>query len=87
LSRYSPGITLFFVLLFSIMTVLPLRFVYPSRARRWRAFFIGGALLWAGSVFWMLWLHPATPEGLVWISLVYPALYLGLSIYLDFSSR
>jgi phosphatidylcholine synthase len=87
LSRYSPGITLFFVLLFAVMTVMPLRFVYPSHARRWRMFFIGGALVWIALVFWMLALYPAVPESLVWISLFYPALYLGLSIYLDFSSR
>lgn len=87
LSKYSPGITLFFILLFTVMTVMPLRFVYPSHARRWRAFFIGGALVWVALVFWMLALYPSTPESLVWISLLYPALYMGLSIYLDFSSR
>ena len=87
LSKYSFNITLFFILLFTVMTVLPLRFVYPSHARRWRAFFIGGALVWVALVFWMLALYPSTPESLVYISLLYPALYLGLSIYLDFSSR
>lgn len=87
LSDYSPWITLFFVLLFTVMTLTPLRFVYPSHARKWRGFFVGGAIAWAVLIFFMIAFQPSIPETMVWISLLYPALYLGLSIYLDLGSR
>ncbi len=32
-------------------------------------------------------LQPAPHPGLVWLSLAYPALYMGLSFYVDFRLR
>jgi len=72
---------------FSLITVLPLRFVYPNHAPRWKGFFISGAIAWLLLIFFMLFLHPMVPVWLIWLSLSYPALYLTLSLYLDFRSR
>ncbi len=42
---------------------------------------------WAVLIFFVIALQPSVPETMVWISLLYPALYLGLSVYLDLGSR
>ncbi len=45
LSGFGQGIVLAIALVLSGLSVLPLRFVYPNRAPRWRALFVGGARL------------------------------------------
>jgi len=75
------------ILGFSLLTVLPLRFVYPNHAPRWKALFVAGAIAWLILICFMLIQHPAIPSWMIWVSLSYPALYLLLSTYLDFASR
>ncbi len=78
------------LLVFSLASVLHLRFVYPTRARRWHSLFVWGSWLWFVVLLVLLWEFNASGAVSTWLvglSLVYPALYLGLSLYLDFSSR
>jgi len=75
------------ILGFSLLTVLPLRFVYPSHAPRWKGLFVAGAIAWLILICFILVQHPAVPSWMIWISLSYPAMYLLLSLYLDFTSR
>ena len=75
------------VLTFSLLTVLPIRFVYPSHAPQWKGFFVGGAIIWLALICFMLVRHPDVPSWMIWISLVYPTSYLILSLSLDFRSR
>lgn len=83
----SPFTIATITLLFSLLTLIPLRFVYPSHAPRWAGFFVGGAAGWLALICLMLVLHPRSSPWLIQISLLYPALYLLLSTYLDFKSR
>lgn len=79
----------------AVLTVAPVRFVYPNMAPRpWKTpLLIGGAawgLLLAGTLPW--YPHPQDPEGsvpqaLMWASLVYPALYLIASVHLARRAR
>ena len=75
------------VLAFSILTVLPLRFIYPSHAPRWKQQIAGGAIVWLVTICFMLLRHPEVPTWLIYASLTYPALYILLSLYLDLESR
>jgi len=75
------------IVVFSVLTVLPLRFVYPSHAPRWKGFFVGGGTVWLILIGFMLIRYPAVPSWLVEVSLLYPALYILLSVYLDFTSE
>lgn len=84
---YGPNTVLVLTLLLSALSVMPIRFVYPNRATRFRRFFLVGGVAWALILVPMLWLYPEVPAWLLWLSCVYPILYVGLSIYLDFSSR
>lgn len=85
--RTGPYVVLGTILVLSVLSVVRLRFVYPTKAPRWRGLFIVGALLWMVLCLAMLPLHPDVPLWLVWLSFSYPAMYVLLSVYLDFSSR
>lgn len=78
------------VCLFAVVTVLPVRFLYLNLTPRpWKAPMMIGAALWALLLVGMLpWYpHPGEPQGaipepLMWISLVYPAVYVLVSVHL-----
>ena len=76
------------VLLFAVLTVVPVRFLYPNQTPRpWRLPIIVGAFIWLGLLLAMLPTFPDVPawgEGwLLAVSLVYPAFYFVLSGWLD----
>jgi phosphatidylcholine synthase len=77
---YGPGVNAAMLLLLALLTLLPVRFLYPNLApARWRAPLIGGALAWLGLMLWMLLDYPDASAPVVWLSLLYPAFYVGLS--------
>jgi phosphatidylcholine synthase len=72
----------------SLLTVLPLRFVYPNLAPRpWRLPLLAGAVLWLALLAAMLPSYPRPPAALLWASLVYPLFYVALSLALDVRAR
>jgi phosphatidylcholine synthase len=80
------------VVLFAVLTVLPVRFLYPNQAPApWRTPLIGGALVWLGLLVAMLPTFPHRPawggHWLFGLSLVYPAFYFGLSGWVDWKER
>jgi phosphatidylcholine synthase len=82
----QPILVLVLLLLFSLLNVLPIRFVYPSHARRFKYFFTWGALVWLALVFVALFQHPDVSIWLVRISFLYPAFYIGLSLGIHFGN-
>lgn len=77
---YAPWVNAAILLMLALLTVLPARFLYPNLAPRpWRTPIIVGALLWLGMMLWLLVDYPLAPAGIVWLSLIYPAFYFGLS--------
>lgn len=82
-----PNAVLLVVL--TVLTVLPVRFVYPNLAPHpWRWPTLIGALIWAGLLVALLvGDYPRAPGWLVAASLVYPVLYVVLSIWLDLQRR
>ena len=79
------------VLTLTVLTLVPVRFVYPNAAPP-----PGGAIVTVGGVAWLgllLALLPTFPELPAWggdwvlgVSFVYPAFYFGLSGWLDWNS-
>jgi phosphatidylcholine synthase len=69
----------------SALVFLPIRYVYPSRTPvwRWPTNVLGG--LWSALLFSTLWQYPAVSRTAVWLSLVFPAYYVVLSLWLHFS--
>ncbi len=85
---YGRWVSAVILLALALLTVLPVRFVYPNRVPQpWRALVIGGGVLWAGMLLWMLPDYPQVAPWMMGLSLVYPAFYFGLSAYLDRAAR
>lgn len=82
-----PGAVLIAVL--TVLTVLPVRFVYPNLAPPpWRLPTLAGALVWTGLLAALvLGDYPRAPGWLVVASVVYPTCYVLLSAWLDFRRR
>ena len=77
---YGPWVNAGVVLALALLTVLPVRFLYPNLApARWRAPLILGALAWLGLMLWLMTDYPSAPAPVVWLSLLYPAFYVWLS--------
>jgi phosphatidylcholine synthase len=81
---YGPWANAIAFLLLAVLTVLPVRFLYPNLAPRpWKAPLIGGAMLWLGAMLLMLADYPDVPAWAAWLSLAYPAFYVWLSFRLS----
>jgi phosphatidylcholine synthase len=68
----------------AVLVFVPIRYVYPSRTPRWRVFtnLLGAA--WAVLIIVMLWQYPGVSRPLLAASLVFPAYYVLLSLWLHF---
>lgn len=78
-------LTLTLILFFAVMTFVPARYLYPThrgRLNRWTNLL--GAV-WTVLLGWILWhmLTGAPTETLTWVSLFFPAFYLGVSWYIS----
>jgi phosphatidylcholine synthase len=77
---YGPWVNAVMILVLAILTILPVRFLYPNLAPRpWRTPILIGAIIWLGVMIWMLLDYPDAQAWIVWLSLLYPALYFWLS--------
>jgi phosphatidylcholine synthase len=80
ISREVTGIV---VAALSVMVLVPIRFIYPSRTKTLQALTVIGCALWGVQVVLMLWWMPGVPAWLLWTSWIYPAYYVGLSLVLN----
>ena len=70
------------------LTVAPVWFIYPNLAPRpWKVPLLIGAFLWLVLAVLMLRDYPDAPRWMLWLSLVYPALYTAASIHVDRRTR
>ncbi len=80
---YGPSVNAVLLLVLAVATVLPIRFLYPNLAPRpWRVPVVVGALVWLGAMLAMLRDYPHAASVAVWLSLLYPGFYVGLSFHL-----
>jgi phosphatidylcholine synthase len=82
-----PATTAVWVVVLSVLVFAPLKFLYPSRAPRFRALSLGLGGVWAAFMLYVVWTFPATPTIVVWLSLAYPAYYCLMSFWLQASGR
>jgi phosphatidylcholine synthase len=69
--------------LLAALVFVPIRYVYPSRTPAFRLVTVTLAIAWGAIALRMLWLMPEIPALLVWLSLLFPAYYVALSLSLD----
>lgn len=86
--RVGPWWPLALLITLTILTVAPVRFIYPNRVQApWRLIVLVGAALWFALVLVMLRSYPSVSGELFWLSLIYPLFYLVLSVGLDRKDR
>lgn len=78
-----PWINAFAILLLSILVFVPIKYIYPSRSPRFRVLTNSLGTLWGLAVLAIIYLLPEPPRNLVLLSLLFPAYYAFLSIWLD----
>ncbi len=89
LSVWGPWGNAVMLLALAVLTLLPVRFIYPTLAPhpyRWPILI--GAVVWGAGLLVMLPWYPAeVPAWALWASLIYPLIYTVLSVYLDYQWR
>lgn len=82
---WSPWIGAIVVTSCTLLTVLPVRFIYPNLAPHpWRWPTLIGAIIWTALLAWIVaWYDRPVPLWLMAVSLIYPIAYVALSLYLD----
>jgi len=69
-----------FLMLFNVMVFIPIKYIYPSRNSYLRTLTLALTYLYAAIGIWGLFQYPNQPKWVVWVSFVYVAYYLVLSL-------
>src|ERR687898_1379657 len=76
---YGPWVNAAMLLFLALLTVLPVRFLYPNLAPRpWRTPLIVGAFLWLGMMLWLLVDYPDAPALVGGLSVGYSRFFFWL---------
>jgi phosphatidylcholine synthase len=81
-ARWSQVTNALVLLALAVLVFVPIRYVYPSRTPvwRWPTNVLGAA--WSALMLLILWQYPAVSRAAVWLSLVFPAYYFIVSVWL-----
>ena len=74
----------FLIIALSILVLVPIRYVYPSRSPRFRVQTNVLGALWGGIVLYTIFQLPNPSRALVFASLLFPAYYTALSLWLEY---
>jgi phosphatidylcholine synthase len=80
--RLPPAVNAALLLVLAVLVFVPIRFVYPSRTLEFRGLTLTLGALWSLFVLVMIWRLPATDGPWAALSLVFPAYYTALSLWL-----
>jgi phosphatidylcholine synthase len=82
--RLGPVPTTVFLILLALLTVLPVRFLYPNLAPRgWRPALLIGAYVWFLLLVLMLGSYPEVSIWILGLSFVFPIFYIIASLHLS----
>ncbi len=82
LLEISPGVSLGITLGLSVAVFVPLRYLYPSRTRVLRPLSLTLLSVWGVGSFWLA-IQPEPDRLWLWLSLIGPCYYVGLSMILN----
>ena len=74
----------FFVIALSSLVFVPVKYIYPSRSPRFRVQTNTLGTLWAVNVLYVIYALPNPPRVLIFASLLFPAYYTALSLWLEY---
>ena len=72
----------FFILIFSLLVFVPIKYLYPSRSPILRGLTVSLGIIWGILILTMIYRIPQISIPLVYVSLLFPAYYLLLSFWL-----
>lgn len=81
----APGVNAVILAGLALLVFVPLRYVYPTKTKFLRPLTIGLGAAWALALLWVMFTFEAPDLTVVWLSLLYPVYYFGLSLYLHFN--
>ena len=84
LLKTPEWINAFVIIALSVLVFVPIKYIYPSRSPRFRLQTNVIGALWGGAVFYIIYRLPESSKTLVFASLVFPAYYTALSLWLEF---
>jgi phosphatidylcholine synthase len=76
-------INAFVIIALSIMVLVPVRFIYPSRSPRFRYQLNAVGAIWGVAILYLIFKLPNPPRWLLLASLMFPAYYTALSLWLE----
>jgi phosphatidylcholine synthase len=76
----------FTILILSLLIFVPIKYIYPSRSPRFRRQTNLLGALWGAALLYAIYRLPAPPTPLLFASLLYPAYYTALSLWLHAQS-
>lgn len=77
--RLNPWVNLMFLLAFNVLVFVPLKYVYPTRYRRFQRLTIVLTYIWGISGLWAVLQYPNVPLWIIWGSFAYVGYYVLLS--------
>jgi phosphatidylcholine synthase len=76
----------FALIALSILIFVPIKYIYPSRSPRFRVQSIVLGALWGAAILYAIYRLPEPPRTILFASLLYPAYYTALSLWLHLRS-
>ena len=76
-------INAFVIIALSILVLVPVRFIYPSRSPRFRYQLNALGAIWGVAILYLIFRLPNPPRWLLLASLMFPAYYTALSLWLE----
>jgi phosphatidylcholine synthase len=80
----SPEAGAIILLIFAALVFVPIKYLYPSKTPVFKKVNIGFGIVWALMGAWIAWDFDHPNSTVVWLSLLYPAYYMLMSVYLHF---
>jgi phosphatidylcholine synthase len=85
--QWPPRTNAMVLALLAVMVFVPIHYLYPSRMRTLRRLTVALGTMWGVLFAWMIWRLPAVDGPWTAISLIFPAYYLALSLWLHAGGR
>lgn len=82
IAGWSPRVNAAVLVLCAVFVFVPIRYLYPSRMPVARRSTNALGIIWGATLLVLLWQYPAVPRVLFYVSLLYPAYYVLLSLIL-----
>jgi phosphatidylcholine synthase len=82
--KTPPWVNAFVIIALSILVFVPIKYIYPSRSPRFRVQLNVLGALWGGAVLYLIYQLPNPSRTLLFASLLFPAYYTALSLWLDY---